>query len=81
MEAFTRQNHRIWMVTIYLVLVAGFLYLRPSVAFGREGQVRPFGVHQRDSTVFPLWWWIFILAVVAYGATLYAAGFKFSSPP
>ena len=79
MEAFFRENHRVWMVTIYLLLVAGFLHLRPSVAFGREGRVRPFGAGNKDATVFPLWWWIFILAVVAYGITLYGAGFKFSS--
>jgi hypothetical protein len=81
MELFIRENHRIWMVTIYLLLVAGFLHLRPSIAFGREGRVRPFGTSNQDTTVFPLWWWIFILAVVAYGITLYAAGFKFASLP
>lgn len=79
MEAFFRENHRVWMVTIYLLLVAAFLHLRPSIAFGREGRVRPFGAGNKDTTVFPLWWWIFILAVVAYGITLYGAGFKFSS--
>lgn len=74
-----RDNYRLWMVTIYLFLVSLFLYLRPSVAFGAEGRVRPFGTGRRDSTVFPLWWWIFILAVVAYGITLYGAKFKLSS--
>lgn len=70
MEAFTRKNHRIWMVTIYLLLVSAFLKLRPSVAFGREGRVRPFGVADKESTVFPVWWWIFILAAAAYLITL-----------
>ena len=65
MEAFTRKNHRIWMVTIYLLLVSAFLKLRPSVAFGREGRVRPFGVVDKEATIFPVWWWIFILAAVA----------------
>ncbi len=53
------------MVTIYLLLVSAFLKLRPSVAFGREGRVRPFGVSDKDSTIFPVWWWIFFLAVAA----------------
>ena len=65
------------MVTIYLVLVALFLHIRPSVAFGREGRVRPFGTSNRDSTVFPLWWWIFAIAVAAYLITVYGAKFKF----
>lgn len=66
------------MVTIYLLLVAVFLYIRPSVAFGREGKVRPFGVADREATVFPLWWWIFMLSVAAYLTTLYLARFRFS---
>lgn len=66
MEATIRRNPRLWMVTIYLLLVAAFLYLRPAVAFGKDGQIRPFGTGQKDSTVFPLWWWVFVLAVVSY---------------
>ena len=74
-----RDNHRLWMVTIYLFLISAFLYVRPSIAFGREGRVRPFGTANKDATVFPLWWWIFILAVVAYGIMLYGARFNLSS--
>jgi drug/metabolite transporter (DMT)-like permease len=75
----TRKNHRIWMITIYLFLMAGFIYLKPSVAFGREGRIRPFGASDRESTVFPVWWWVFVLAVVSYCITLYLAGFRFTS--
>lgn len=75
----TRRNHRMWMVTIYLFLMATFLYLKPSVAFGREGRIRPFGATDREATVFPLWWWVFIISVVAYCITVYLAGFRFIS--
>ena len=75
----TRRNHRMWMVTIYLFLMATFLYLKPSVAFGREGRIRPFGATDREATVFPLWWWVFIISVVAYCMTVYLAGFRFTS--
>lgn len=71
-----RKNHRITMVTIYLFLMAAFLFLKPSLAFGKEGRIRPFGVTERDATVFPLWWWIFVIAVVSYCATVYLAGFR-----
>ncbi len=63
-------DRRVWMVTIYLFLMAAFLYVKPDVAFGREGRIRPFGTQDKESTVFPLWWWIFIMAVVAYAITL-----------
>jgi hypothetical protein len=69
------KNHRTWMVTIYLFLMAGFLYLKPTIAFGREGRVRPFGTSDKEATVFPLWWWIFVISVVAYCFTIYLAGF------
>ena len=64
------------MVTIYLFLMAAFLYLKPSIAFGREGRIRPFGTQDKESTVFPLWWWVFIIAAVSYMATVYLAGFR-----
>jgi hypothetical protein len=77
MGPFTRNNHRAWMVTIYLFLMAGFLYVKPDVAFGKEGRIRPFGTVERDATVFPLWWWIFVIAVVSYCLTVLFAGFRF----
>ena len=64
------------MVTIYLFLMALFLYLKPSVAFGREGRVRPFGTTSREATIFPLWWWVFVIAVVSYCGMLYVARFR-----
>jgi hypothetical protein len=70
METIVRRNPRLWMVTIYLLLVAAFLYVRPAVAFGRDGRIRPFGTGQKDSTVFPLWWWVFVLAAVSYLAVV-----------
>ena len=76
MEGITRKNHRIWMVSIFLFLMAGFLYLKPQVAFGREGRIRPVGTGDRESTVFPVWWWVFIMSVVAYCLTVYLARFR-----
>ncbi len=76
MGTVTRKNYRTMMVAIYLFLMAGFLYLKPAVAFGREGRIRPFGTQDREATVFPLWWWVFVIAVVSYAATVYLTGFK-----
>jgi hypothetical protein len=71
-----RKSYRTLMVALYLFLMAGFLTLKPSIAFGREGRIRPFGTQDRESTVFPLWWWVFVLAVVAYMATVYIYRFR-----
>jgi hypothetical protein len=76
MGAVTRKTYRTTMVTIYLFLMAAFLAVKPSIAFGREGRIRPFGTQDREATVFPVWWWVFVIAVVSYMATVYLAGFK-----
>ena len=64
------------MVTIYLFLMAAFLYAQPSIAFGREGRIRPFGTLDKEATVFPLWWWVFIMAVASYCIMLVIYGFR-----
>ena len=65
------------MIVVYLFLVAGFLYFRPAVAFGQEGRVRPFGVSNKEATVFPLWWWMFVMAVASYAIVVYILDYSF----
>jgi len=76
MEAIIRKHPRMWMVVIYLFLVAAFVHVRPAVAFGKEGRIRPFGTGQKDSTVFPLWWWVFALAAVSYLAVVWVLDYS-----
>jgi hypothetical protein len=64
------------MVSIFLFLMAAVLYIKPTVAFGREGRIRPFGATEKEATVFPVWWWVFIMSVVAYCMTIYLAKFR-----
>ena len=71
MEATIRKSPKLWMLVIYLFLVAGFLYIKPSIAFGSEGRVRPFGSNNKEATVFPVWWWMFAFAVVSYMTVVY----------
>jgi hypothetical protein len=76
MEEMFRKQPKLWMIAIYMFLVAGFLYLRPAVAFGEKGRVRPFGVGRKEATVFPVWWWMFAFAVVSYLAVIYVLDYK-----
>jgi len=55
----------LWTISLFLFMFAIFLYLKPTIVFTRKGGIRPFGVRKRGSTVFPLWWWTFIMAVIA----------------
>lgn len=69
-------DRRVWMVTIYFFIMAAFLYVKPNIAFGREGRIRPFGTQDKEATVFPVWWWVFVFAVVSYAATLVLMGWR-----
>lgn len=60
------RSRLVWAITLYFFLMAAFLWAKPSIAFGREGRIRPFGTQDREATVFPLWWWVFVIAVVSY---------------
>ena len=77
MEETIRKSPKLWAVAIYLFYVAGFLYLKPSIAFDRQGNIRPFGVGKRESTVFPVWLWVIALAMVAYLTVVYILDFDF----
>lgn len=77
MEETLRKNPKLWVVALYLFMVAGFLYVRPAAAFGENGRVRPFGTGKKDSTIFPVWWWMFIFAVVSYLSVMYVLDFTY----
>ena len=65
------------MIAFYLFFVAGFLYLKPAIAFGEQGRIRPFGVGKRECTVFPVWWWMFIFAVGSYILVAFLLNYDF----
>lgn len=76
MEAILRKNPKLWIVAIYLFMVAGFLYVRPAIAFGTNGRIRPFGTGKKDSTVFPVWLWMFVFAVASYLGVVYVLDYN-----
>ena len=76
MEDTIRKNPKLWMVVIYLFLVAGFLYVKPAIAFGEEGRIRPFGTSKKEATIFPVWWWMFAFAVISYASVVYILDFS-----
>jgi hypothetical protein len=70
------KSYRVTFVTIYLFLMAGLLYIKPDLVFGREGRIRPFGTREKEATILPLWLVIFFLAVLSYCLTVYWFGFR-----
>lgn len=62
MENLIKKNHMMWAVTFFLLMFAVFIYTRPSISFGPNGNIKPFGVQKRGSTIFPVWFWTAIFA-------------------
>ncbi len=51
---------------VYLVLITGLLYMRPSNFYNKDGTLKQFGTGGRDKTVAPLWLVILLLAILSY---------------
>jgi hypothetical protein len=64
MENLIRRNPMLWTISLFLFMFSAFIYLKPAVTFSSRG-LRTFGVSKKGSTVFPLWWWTFIMAVIS----------------
>ena len=65
MENLIRKNPMLWTISLFLFMFSALIYLKPSMVFGYKGKIKPFGVSKKGSTVFPLWWWTFVMAVIA----------------
>jgi hypothetical protein len=76
MEESIRKQPRLWMVSFYLFMVAGFLYFKPVISFDENGNIKPFGTQKKGSTIFPLWWWMFIFAALSYLSVTYITNFS-----
>jgi hypothetical protein len=53
-------------IGIYLILVSIFWSIKPGIAFTPDGSVRPFGSSNGNMTLFPVWYWMMIFAIISY---------------
>ena len=76
MGATIQQNHLIWSISFFLFMFAAFLYVKPSIAFGPRGSIKPFGVKKRGSTIFPVWWWTILFAALSRIGVSYVSDYS-----
>jgi hypothetical protein len=76
MEKILQKNHLVWTISAFLFMFAVFLYLKPSIAFASDGSIKPFGVHKKNSTIFPVWWWTMIFAAISRIGVSYLADYS-----
>ena len=53
-------------IGIYLILVSIFWFVKPGIAFNQDGSLRPFGSSSGNMTIFPVWYFMIIFAIVSY---------------
>jgi hypothetical protein len=60
-----RENHMMWTVSLFLLMFAGFLYIKPALSFTQDGKIKPFGVKKRGSTIFHVGVFTVVFAAIA----------------
>ena len=63
-------------LTLVSILVFGFIFcsvqlLKPSLIYNNDGSLREFGIGYDKKTVFPIWLFSLILAILSYLFVLY----------
>jgi len=61
------QKHKTsFAIALFLVLFGLFHYIKPSFAYGRDGEFRTFGLGYQNKTVVPVWGVVIALAILSY---------------
>jgi hypothetical protein len=66
---------------LYLIGVVVILLLRPRMMFNEDGNWKEFGIVSKSHTVFPLWLFCILWAVVSYCITLFFIGLPNTEHP
>jgi hypothetical protein len=61
-----RMNKTTYAVTLFLIAFTIFHTMKPSFAYGPDGEFRQFGVGYKHKTVLPVWTVSIILAILSY---------------
>ena len=63
---FILKNKTGFAIALFLILCGSVHYVKPSFAYGTDGEFRPFGVGYRNKTVIPVWAVVIALAIFSY---------------
>jgi|TARA_A100001015_G_scaffold268661_1_gene319690 uncharacterized membrane protein len=70
-KSFVRQNKTYIAIFIFVLLFTVFHLIKPSFAYGRDGEFRQFGVGYKNKTVVPIWGVSIGIAIFSYLAVLF----------
>lgn len=70
-KIFIRKYKSSFAILLFIILFSLFHMIKPSFAYGRDGEFREFGVGYKNKTVLPIWTVAIALAILSYLAVLY----------
>ena len=69
-KSFVRIHKANFAIALFLILFTIFHWIKPSFAYGPDGEFREFGVGYRNKTVLPVWTVAIVLAILSYLAVI-----------
>ena len=68
---FIRKNNISATILLFLALFLIFIYIKPAFLYNKTGGFRHFGLGKTNSTIFPIWLLVIIIAIICYIIILY----------
>jgi len=65
-KMFLLKNKTSFAIALFLILFCSFHYMKPSFAYGIDGEFRHFGLGYKNKTVVPVWGVVIALAIFSY---------------
>jgi len=70
-KSFVKNNNISTSIILFLVIFVIIIYIKPHFIFNKNGLLRNFGLGKSNTTIFPIWLFVVIIAIISYLATLY----------
>ena len=70
-KSFVRQNKTNIAIALFVILFSLFHLIKPSFAYGKDGEFRQFGVGFKNKTVVPVWGVSIAIAIFSYLLVLF----------
>ena len=65
-KMFLLKHKTTFAIALFLLFFCLFHYMKPSFAYGVDGEFRQFGVGYKNKTVIPVWAVVIALAIFSY---------------
>lgn len=71
-KTFIKNNNICMTIILFLIIFILFIYIKPNFIFTNNGLLRSFGLGKSSCTIFPLWLFIIVIAIISYLVVLYS---------